>query len=406
MNKVPFLDLSALHATLEEEFVEVFRGSMKNAQFIGGPLVEQFETEFAHLCGCRYAVGVGSGTDALRFALIACGITTGDMVITVPNTFIATSEAISQAGAIPVFVDVDERTSAMSADRLREYLETHCAIDELSGTTFNKITHKPVKAVIPVHLYGQVADMDPIMELSRRYKLVVIEDACQAHGAEYFSQKNQTWLRAGSIGAAAAFSFYPGKNLGAFGEAGAVTTNDEKIARTIATLRDHGQISKYIHDIEGYNGRLDALQAGILLVKLGHLARWNEMRRSSAKRYGELLEKIKGVGLPYEPIWARSVYHLYVIHVENREGLQKFLGSRGIGTGLHYPVPLHLQKAYSSHGYKEGSFPASERLCSRLLSLPMFPGLDESQQNLVADAIHEYMSVSEKSDGDHHSWKL
>ena len=398
MNKVPFLDLSALHSSLEEEFVEVFKGSMKSAQFIGGPLVEQFEREFAHLCGCRHAVGVGSGTDALRFALMACGIRAGDMVITVPNTFIATSEAISQAGAIPVFVDVDEKTSAMSSERLREYLETHCYIDELSGTTFNKITHKPVTAVIPVHLYGQMADMDPIMELARRYKLVVIEDACQAHGAEYFSQKNQSWQRAGSIGAAAAFSFYPGKNLGAFGEAGAVTTNDENVAKAIATLRDHGQVSKYIHDIEGYNGRLDSLQAGILLVKLGHLARWNEMRRESAKRYGELLEKIKGVGVPYEPIWSRGVYHLYVISVDNRNELQKFLTDKGIGTGLHYPLPLHLQKAYSSHGYKEGSFPVSERLCSRLLSLPMFPGLECSQQELVADALHEYMSAQKNKE--------
>ncbi|MDR0306533.1 MAG: DegT/DnrJ/EryC1/StrS family aminotransferase [Chitinispirillales bacterium] len=403
MNKVPFLDLSALHSGLEDEFTEVFRGSMRNAQFIGGPLVEQFETEFAHLCGCRHAVGVGSGTDALRFALIACGITEGDMVITVPNTFIATSEAISQAGAIPVFVDVDERTSAISVDRLREYLETHCCIDEISGTTFNKITHKPVRAVIPVHLYGQVADMDPIMELARRYKLIVIEDACQAHGAEYFSQKNQTWMRAGSIGQAAAFSFYPGKNLGAFGEAGAVTTNDEKVARAIATLRDHGQISKYIHDIEGYNGRLDALQAGILLVKLSHLTKWNEMRRQCAKRYNTLLEKVSGVGLPHEPIWARSVYHLYVIHVDDRNALQKFLDDKGIGTGLHYPVPLHLQKAYSSHGYKEGSFPVSERLCSHLLSLPMFPGLNEQQQDLVVNAIQEYMLESERSGGGHHS---
>lgn len=390
MNKIPFLDLSAMHSELEEEIMEMFRGSMKSAQFIGGPLVQQFEDEFARFCGCRHAVGVGSGTDALRFALLGSGIEAGDMVITVPNTFIATSEAISQAGAIPVFVDVDERTASLSPEKLREYLETHCYIDD-SGTTLNKITHKPVRAVIPVHLYGQTADMDPIMEIAAKYRLVVIEDACQAHGAEYFSQKSQTWLKAGSIGHAAAFSFYPGKNLGAFGEAGAVTTNNDRVDSTVRMLRDHGQVRKYIHDIEGYNGRLDSLQAGVLGIKLRHLPRWNEKRRECAARYAHFLGEHEGISLPYEPLWARSVYHLYVIQVENRDDAASFLNDRGIGTGLHYPVPLHLQKAYSIHGYKEGSFPVSERLSRNLLSLPMFPSLSAQQQEYVAMVLGEYL---------------
>ncbi len=393
MNKVPFLDLTALHGELEEEIVEMFRGSMGNAQFIGGPLVEEFEQEFARFCGARYAVGVGSGTDALRFALMACGIVPGDMVITVPNTFIATSEAISQAGAIPVFVDVDERTSSMAPEKLREYLETHCYVDDSSGVTCNKLTHKPVRAVIPVHLYGQTADMDPIMELAEKYHLVVIEDACQAHGAEYFSQKSQTWLRAGSIGRAAAFSFYPGKNLGAFGEGGAVTTNDEKVASAIRMIRDHGQVRKYVHDMEGYNGRLDSVQAGILTIKLRHLPRWNEMRRENSARYAHLLGSVPGVELPYEPIWARSVYHLYVVQVKDRDQVQKYLADKGIGTGLHYPIPLHLQKAYASLGYKAGSFPVSEQLASGLLSLPMFPSLAAAQQEAVAVSLGEYVGA-------------
>lgn len=391
MNKIPFLDLSAMHTELEEEIMEMFRGSMKSAQFIGGPLVQQFEEEFARFCGCRHAVGVGSGTDALRFALMSSGIEAGDMVITVPNTFIATSEAISQAGAVPVFVDVDERTASLSPEKLREYLETHCYVDD-SGTTLNKITHKPVRAVIPVHLYGQTADMDPIMDIAQKYRLAVIEDACQAHGAEYFSQKSQTWLKAGSIGHAAAFSFYPGKNLGAFGEAGAVTTNDDRVDATVRMLRDHGQVRKYIHDLEGYNGRLDSLQAGVLGIKLRHLTRWNEKRRECAARYSHFLGEHDGVALPYEPLWARSVYHLYVILLENRDDAAQYLNDRGIGTGLHYPVPLHLQKAYSIHGYKEGSFPVSEKLSRNLLSLPMFPSLSAQQQEYVSMVLGEYLS--------------
>src|SRR3989441_7703831 len=262
--KVPFIDLVTSHLELEEELVSVFRSALKTAGFVGGRMVEDFERDFAQFCGVQQCVGVGSGTDALRFALIAAGVQPGDTVVTVPNTFIATTEAISQAGARPDFVDIDARTYTMEPDKVRAYLETECTPGLATGRVVSKRTGSQVTAVIPVHLYGLTADMDPILELAERYNLIVIEDACQAHGAEYFSSKQNRWMRAGSMGRAAGFSFYPGKNLGACGEAGAVTTNDRGLAERVRMLRDHGQSCKYFHDIEGYNGRLDAMQAGVL----------------------------------------------------------------------------------------------------------------------------------------------
>src|SRR5881409_4042114 len=287
-SKVPFVDLVTPHRELEEELVSVFRNALRTAGFVGGSVVEDFEREYAEFSDVKYCVGVASGTDALRFALIAAGVQPGDTVVTVPNTFIATTEAISQIGARPDFVDVDERTYNMDPERLRSYLETECTRDVLTGRVVSKRTGGTVTAVIPVHLYGQMADMDPILDLATQYKLLVIEDACQAHGAEYFSKKEDRWRKAGSMGRAAAFSFYPGKNLGACGEAGAVSTDDERLAQRCHLLRDHGQSRKYFHDNEGYNGRLDAIQAGLLLVKLRHLAKWNEQRRQVASRYDEL----------------------------------------------------------------------------------------------------------------------
>jgi len=264
---IPFLDLVTPHLELEEELVNVFRSAVKTAGFIGGHMVEGFESDFAEFSGTKYCIGVGSGTDALRFALIAAGIGQGDIVVTVPNTFIATTEAISQAGAIPDFVDVSDSTLNMDPEKLLLYLETRCVADK-RGRLVHRQNGRPVTAVVPVHLYGRPAEMDPILRLAEEYNLKVIEDACQAHGAEYYSDREKTWKKAGSMGIAAAFSFYPGKNLGACGEAGAVTTNDETIAQRIRVIRDHGQAKKYYHDLEGYNGRLDAIQAGILRVKL------------------------------------------------------------------------------------------------------------------------------------------
>ncbi len=396
MSNIPFLDLITPHKEIEEELVEIFREALNTGRFIGGPAVEGFEKDFAAFCDAQHCIGVASGTDALRFALIAAGVRQGETVITVPNTFIATTEAISQSGAHIAFVDIDERTYNIDTEKLKEYLETQCVIDDKTGKPINKKTKSIVSAIIPIHLYGQMADMDPITELAEKHNLIVIEDACQAHGAEYktshselVSESNNRWRKAGSMGLAAAFSFYPGKNLGAFGEAGAVTTNDAEIASKIRMIRDHGQSQKYYHDIEGYNGRLDALQAGILHKKLKRLSEGNEKRRQSASLYNKLLSEIDGIITPYEPDWSRAVYHLYVIRTNDRDKLQKHLTEKQIGTGLHYPLPLHLQKAYEYLGYKEGDFPVSEKVASELLSLPMFPGLSDDQQKYVATQLHK-----------------
>jgi len=384
---IPFLDLATPHIELEQQLTDVFKRALRTASFIGGPMVEQFEHAFAEFCGTKHCVGVGSGTDALRFALIAAGVKPGDVVITVPHTFIATTEAISQAGAEPRFVDINERTYNMEPTKVRAYLENFCTVDDRLGVVIETKSGKPVTAIVPVHLYGQMADMDPILELAEQYKLVVIEDACQAHGARYFSKKENGWRTAGSMGKAAAFSFYPGKNLGACGEAGAVTTDDEMLAQKSRMLRDHGQSRKYYHDLEGFNGRLDSIQAGILAAKLRFVTEWNRKRQEAARRYDEMLSPVEGVIRPYCPDWARAVYHLYVIRVRDREALQKQLAEANIGTGIHYPVPLHLQKAYSNLGYELGDFPVCEKVAERILSLPMFPGLSEADQERVVHSV-------------------
>ena len=349
-------------------------------------MVEDFEKAFAEFCDAKHAVAISSGTDALRFALMACGVKSGDVVVTVPHTFIATTEAISQAGALPEFVDIDARTYNMDPNKLREYLEQQCTVDA-SGKLISRRSGRPVTAVIPVHLYGQMADLYAIQELCERYHLILIEDACQAHGAEYFSRKQNRWVKPGTIGKVAAFSFYPGKNLGACGEAGAVTTNDAQLAAQIKMLRDHGQAKKYYHDIEGYNGRLDAIQAGLLHVKLPHLAKWNAQRREKARTYRELFSGAEGIAIPHEPEWSRSVYHLYVVYVQGREKLQEHLKAANVGTGIHYPIPLHLQKAYTHLGYKPGDFPVTEKVASGILSLPMFPSLSRADQEYVAERV-------------------
>jgi dTDP-4-amino-4,6-dideoxygalactose transaminase len=393
-NSIPFLDLVTPHVELEQELTEVFQKVLRSAGFIGGPMVEDFEKAFATFCDASHSVAVSSGTDALRFALMASGVKPGDVVLTVPHTFIATTEAISQAGALPEFVDIDARTYNMDPAKLAECLEKQCTVDD-AGKLVSRRSGRPVTAVVPVHLYGQMADMDAILELAERYRLIVIEDACQAHGAEYFSTKHNCWMKAGSMGRAAAFSFYPGKNLGACGEAGAATTNDAAIAKTIKMLRDHGQATKYYHDIEGYNGRLDALQAGLLHVKLGHLARWNAQRRERAAEYQRLLESAEtAVVTPSEPSWSRAVYHLYVVRTTERERLMDHLKKAGIGTGIHYPIPLHLQKAYESMNYGVGDFPVTEKAAVEIVSLPMFPQLTPQQQAQVVDEIVAFTSIT------------
>jgi dTDP-4-amino-4,6-dideoxygalactose transaminase len=376
------------HLELEEELVSIFRSALKTAGFVGGPMVEQFEKEFAQFCEAEHCVGVGNGTDALRFALMAAGAQPGDTVVTVANTFIATTEAISQAGARPDFVDIEERTYNMDARRLREYIETQCCLDRGTGKLLNRKTGSRVTGIVPVHLYGQMADMDAILEIAERHNLLVIEDACQAHGAAYYSRRENRWKKAGSMGSAAAFSFYPGKNLGACGEAGAVTTNDPKLAGKVRMLRDHGQAQKYSHEIEGYNGRLDAIQAGILRTKLKHLAEWNQKRRRRARRYGELLEsQYDRIILPYESPLNKAVYHLYVIRVKNRDQVQAHLAQAKIATQIHYPTPLHLQAAYATLGYKTEDFPVTEKVAAEILSLPMYPQLEPQQQKVIVQEL-------------------
>ncbi len=394
-NSIPFLDLITPHVELEQELTEVFRKALRTAGFIGGPMVEEFEKAFATFCDTGYSVAISSGTDALRFALMAAGVKPGDVVVTVPHTFIATTEAISQAGALPEFVDIDEQTYNMDPAKLREYLKKECTVD--AGRLISRRSGRPVTAVVPVHLYGQMADMDPILELAERYRLVVIEDACQAHGAEYFSRKHNRWMKAGSMGRAAAFSFYPGKNLGACGEAGAATTNDATIAKTMKMLRDHGQATKYYHDVEGYNGRLDSIQAGLLYVKLAYLAKWNAQRREHAAEYKRLLKPVdRALVPPCEPSWSRAVYHLYVVRTADREGLMEHLKKAGIGTGIHYPIPLHLQKAYASMQYSLGDFPIAEKAAAEIVSLPMFPQIKAEQQARVAEEVLNFTSTTSR----------
>jgi dTDP-4-amino-4,6-dideoxygalactose transaminase len=392
VTNIPFLDLVTPHVELEAELTAVFQKAIRTASFIGGPMLAEFEQAFAQFCETRFCVGVGSGTDAVRFALMAAGVRAGNVVVTVPNTFIATTEAISQAGALPEFVDIDEHTYNMSPEKLRDYLENCCTRDEKTGNLISRRSGRRVAGIVPVHLYGQMADMDPILELADRYELIVIEDACQAHGAEYFSRKHNRWFKAGSMGRAAAFSFYPGKNLGACGEAGAITTNDAELSKRCRMLRDHGQAQKYYHEIEGYNARLDAIQAGILLAKLAHLETWNRQRRAVAEEYRRLFRNIDTIMLPYEPATSKAVYHLFVIRVNDRDSLQPYLAQQGIGTGIHYPIPLHLQKAYACLKYQAGDFPVTENVAAEILSLPMFPQLTPDQVQAVVEAIQAFSS--------------
>jgi dTDP-4-amino-4,6-dideoxygalactose transaminase len=297
-------------------------------------------------------------------------------------------------------VDIDARTYCMSPEALNAYLSA-CTKDPKTGRPVGSRTGKPIKAIVPVHLYGQVADIDALLSIAARYDLLVIEDACQAHGAEYRSADG-VWRRAGTFGRAAAFSFYPGKNLGACGEAGAVTTNDEQIAKTIKMLREHGQAQKYFHDLEGFNGRLDAIQAAFLRIKLRHLDDWNGQRRAAAIRYSEQLSFLANMTVPFEPDRSKAVYHLYVIRNENRDALANHLKSQGVSTGLHYPLPLHLQKCYREWGYGAGSFPVTERVASEILSLPMFPGLTGDLQQRITDAIKWFVGVPPAASSPHH----
>jgi dTDP-4-amino-4,6-dideoxygalactose transaminase len=362
---VPFLDLSAHHAPLRSEIDAAIGEVIDRGAFAGGPFVDDFEEHFAAFCECHYCIGVGSGTDALWLALLACGVGPGDEVITVPNTFMATAEAITYCGAKPVFVDVDALTYTMDPTLIEEAITSR------------------TKAVIPVHLFGQPADMDPILEIARSHRLLVIEDAAQAHGAEYKGK------RVGSLGDAGCFSFYPGKNLGALGEAGAVVTNDQQLQQKIRILRDHGQIQKYHHAMVGWNARMDGIQGAVLAVKLRHLEKGNELRRSHAARYDNALSDIESIMPPFTAAYAKHVYHIYAIRVHRRDELVQSLAKSGVACGIHYPVPIHLQAAYQQLGYPIGSFPITERTARQFISLPMFPELTSEQIELVTTALNQ-----------------
>jgi dTDP-4-amino-4,6-dideoxygalactose transaminase len=375
MKRIRLIDLVAqnneIKADIEASLAEIHR----NTAYVGGPAVEAFEKEFANFLGVRHVIGVSSGTDALRLALLALDVTAGDEVITTPMTFIGTAEAIVQTGARPVFVDIDPETGNMSMKALRRYLET----------ASNGRRHR-AKAVLPVDLYGLPIDCAELISIAQEYSLKIVEDACQAHGARV-QMRDGTWVRSGSIGAAGCFSFYPGKNLGAWGEAGAIATNDDELAQRAMRLRDHGRISHYAHEECGYNARLDAVQAAVLSAKLKRLDGWNRRRRAIAAMYRELLDACDGLTLPVEPGYAESCYHLFVIRSERRDALRTALLAQQIECGIHYPLPLHLQPAFRGHEHAKGDFPASERMADLVLSLPMHPHLAASEVERVASVI-------------------
>ncbi len=369
---IPFVDLKAQYDSIKNEIDGAIQNVLDNTSFIMGEELEKFEEEFALFCNTKFAIGVANGSDALILALRACEIGKVDEVITVPHTFIATTEAITHVGGKIVFVDIDPKTYTIDVSKIEE-----------------KINDK-TKAIIPVHLYGQSADMDPILDLAKKYDLKIIEDAAQAHGAEYKGKK------VGSMGDVACFSFYPGKNLGAYGDAGMEVTNSEEITNKIKLYRNHGRINKkYEHDIEGYSSRLDNLQAAILRVKLRYLNKWNENRRRNAKKYNELLNNIDGITTPYEADYAKHVYHLYVIRVEkeSRDKLREELRSKGIATGIHYPIPLHLQPAYNYLGHKKGDFPITEKVSQEILSLPIFAELSDEQIEEICYCIKNFYKL-------------
>jgi dTDP-4-amino-4,6-dideoxygalactose transaminase len=384
---VPFVDLRAQHEELREQIQATILDIVNRSTFIGGPYVESFEKDFAAYCGIDHCVTCGSGTDALKLALMAAEVKPGDEVITVPHTFIASVEAITLAGANPMFVDIDAQYYTLSPRFLLQFLEERCTFGP-GPHPINKRTGRPVVAVMPVHLYGLPADLDSILSVSRTYNLKVIEDACQAHGATLIS--NGSKRKVGTFGEAAAFSFYPGKNLGAMGEGGAVTTKNPEKARTMRMWRDHGQSERYIHLCsDGWNSRLDAIQCGILSVKLRRLDIWNERRCLAAQWYRERLKTDDQIVLPVEPPGRKHVYHLFVVRVPDRDKVRQRLADQGISTGLHYPIPLHLQPAYRSWGWKEGDFPESERAAATILSLPLHPHIEEEQVDRICEALKD-----------------
>ncbi len=367
---VPFVDLKTQYSSIKKEILNEINDVLDNTAYICGKKTKQFEKDFSQLLDIKFAVGLSSGTDALHVALLALGIKQGDEVIVPVNTFIATSEGVSLCGASPVFVDNDEKTYNIDVTKIESALTSK------------------TKAILPVHLYGQPSEMDPILKIAEKNKLFVVEDCSQAHLAEYKGKI------VGGIGDIGTFSFYPGKNLGAYGEAGAVTTNNETLYDKMYKYRQHGSTEKYVHEMEGHNYRMEEIQAGVLNVKLKYISKWTENRRKIANLYTSIFKKmnLNEVIPPFHPEHTNPVYHLYIIRVKNREKLVKFLNDKGIQTGLHYPVPLHLQKAYSRLGYKKGDFPIAEKCADEILSIPMYPEMTDEMVNYVCNSIGEFYS--------------
>lgn len=364
---VAFVDLVRQNQLHRTEYARAINQVVASADFILGQQVEQFESAFAHFCGARYCISLNSGTDALEFALRAYGISAGDQVITAPNSYFSTAMVVTKLGATPVFADIDPQTYT---------LDPHQVAVAITPKT---------RAIIPVHLCGQPADMDPLIALAKKYRLTIIEDCCQAHGAKY---KGKTVPITGT----GAFSFYPGKNLGSFGDGGALVTNSSAVATLVKKLRNDGSLTKYRHELIGSKSRLDALQAAILNIKLKYLHRWNNLRRRHARQYHQLLKNIPQIKIPREAAYAHHLYHLYVVEVSRRDKLQHYLASRGISTGIHYPIPIHLQPAYKHLSYRRGNFPVTEAAAKRILSLPMFPELTGQEISYVASTIRKFYS--------------
>jgi len=365
---VPFLDLKAQYHTIHDEVNQAIQAVLDKTAYAGGPFVKSFEENYANYCGCDHAIGVSSGTSAIWLALLALDIGPGDEVITVPNTFIATVEAISFTGARPVLIDVNPETYNMDPNLLEA-----------------AITPK-TKAVIPVHLYGQMADMDPILEIAKKHGLKVVEDAAQAQGAKYKGK------RAGSFGDVGCFSFYPGKNLGAYGEAGAIVTDDAGIAEKVKILRDHGQPQKYYHNYIGWNSRMDGIQGAVLDVKLNYIDQWNQKRRSHAEAYMQLLSGMDNIILPFVPEYAEPIFHIYAVRVKNRDTILEKLKEKEIHCGIHYPVPVHLTRAYGFLNHSKGAYPVAEQAAEEELSLPMYPELTAEQIVYTAEQLKAILS--------------
>ena len=385
--QVPYLDLKRQYLTIKDEINEAIQNTIDNCAFVAGSKVKKFEENFAAYCGAKYAVGVSCGTSALYVALRTLGIGTGDAVVTVPYTFIATVEAITVTGASPVFIDIENDSYNISVTGLEQYIENSCRFDATQNVLLDKKTGLKVRAIMPVHLYGQMADMDAIMALASKYNLIVLEDAAQAHGATY---KNQ---RAGTIGQIGCFSFYPSKNLGAFGQGGALLTSDGELAERTRQFINHGQTGKYAHAFEGWNFKMDGFQAAILDVKLKHLDVWNNARRRNARKYEELLAGLDSIKLPRNLPERDHVYHLYVIWVKDRASLQEYLKKEGVGFSIAYPIPLHLQSAYKYLGYTRGDFPNAECCAEGVIALPIFPELTEEEIAHVGATIGSWVKA-------------